>query len=201
MVPFHIWLPEAHVEAPTSGSVILAGILLKLGGYGFIRFVLPVFPEATSYYVPLVLTMGSVSVLYSSLTTLRQVDLKKIIAYSSVAHMSLGLLGMFSLNIQGLEGSILLMIGHGLVSSALFLIVGILYDRFHTRLVRYYGGLTQVMPVFSAFFLFFSLANMGLPGTSNFIGEILIFIGIIQRSLCASVLASAGMVLGAAYSL
>lgn len=201
VVPFHIWLPEAHVEAPTSGSVILAGILLKLGGYGFLRFVLPVFPEASSYYIPLVLTLGSVSVVYSSLTTLRQVDLKKIIAYSSVAHMSLGLIGLFSLNIQGLEGSILLMIGHGIVSSALFLIVGVLYDRFHTRLVRYYGGLTQVMPAFSACFLFFSLANMGLPGTSNFVGEILVFLGLIQRSLFASVLASLGMVLGAAYSL
>jgi len=194
-------LPEAHVEAPTSGSVILAGILLKLGGYGFIRFVLPVFPEASSYYIPLVLTLGSVSVVYSSLTTLRQVDLKKIIAYSSVAHMSLGLIGLFSLNTQGLEGSVLLMIGHGIVSSALFLIVGVLYDRFHTRLVRYYGGLAQVMPLFSACFLFFSLANMGLPGTSNFVGEILVFLGLVQRSLLASVLASAGMVLGAGYSL
>lgn len=201
VVPFHIWLPEAHVEAPTSGSVILAGILLKLGGYGFLRFVLPVFPEASSYYVPLVLTLGSVSVVYSSLTTLRQVDLKKIIAYSSVAHMSLGLIGLFSLNTQGLEGSVLLMIGHGIVSSALFLIVGVLYDRFHTRLVRYYGGLAQVMPLFSACFLFFSLANMGLPGTSNFVGEILVFLGLVQRSLLASVLASAGMVLGAGYSL
>lgn len=201
IVPLHVWLPEAHVEAPTSGSVILAGVLLKLGGYGLIRFVLPVFPQATSYYAPLVMTIASVSIVYSSLTTLRQVDLKKIIAYSSVAHMNLGLLGVFSLNLQGLEGSVLLMIGHGLVSSALFLLVGVLYDRHHTRLVRYYGGLAQVMPAFSGLFLAFSLANMGLPGTGNFVGEALVLVGAYDRSPGAAFAAAWGMVFSAGYSL
>lgn len=201
MIPVHIWLPEAHVEAPTSGSVVLAGILLKLGGYGLLRFLIPVLPEATDFFLPLVLTLSVVSILYSSLTTLRQIDLKKIIAYSSVAHMNVGLLGLFSLNVQGIEGALVLMIGHGIVSSTLFLLVGVLYDRHHTRLVRYYGGLTQVMPAFSAFFLFFSLANMGLPGTSNFVGEILVFIGLFKRSQVATFAAAWGMVLGAGYSL
>jgi NADH:ubiquinone oxidoreductase subunit 4 (subunit M) len=140
------------------------------------------FPLATKYFTPLVFTIGIISVIYASLTTLRQVDLKKIIAYSSVAHMNLGLLGIFSLNTQGIEGSILLMVGHGLVSSALFLLIGVLYDRHHTRLLKYYSGLTQVMPLFSFSFLFFSLANMGLPGTSNFVGEILVFLGLYEKS-------------------
>ncbi len=201
VVPLHVWLPEAHVEAPTSGSVILAGVLLKLGGYGLIRFVLPVLPHATAYYAPLVMTIASVSIVYSSLTTLRQVDLKKIIAYSSVAHMNLGLLGVFALNTQGLEGSVLLMLGHGLVSSALFLLVGVLYDRHHTRLVRYYGGLAQVMPAFSGMFLSFSLANMGLPGTGNFVGEALVLVGAFDRSPGAAFAAAWGMVFSAGYSL
>ena len=140
MMPFHIWLPEAHVEAPTSGSVILAGILLKLGGYGFIRFSLPMFPEASFFFTPLVLAMSVVAIIYASLTTIRQVDLKKIIAYSSVAHMNFVTLGIFSMNIQGIEGSILLMLSHGIVSSALFLCVGVVYDRHHTRIVKYYSG-------------------------------------------------------------
>ena len=153
MIPFHIWLPEAHVEAPTSGSVILAGILLKLGTYGFLRFSIPLFPEATVYFTPLIYTLSVLGIIYASFTTLRQIDLKKIIAYSSVAHMGFVTLGLFSLNTQGIEGAILLMLSHGFVASALFLCIGILYDRTHTRLIRYYGGLVQTMPLFSFFFL------------------------------------------------
>nr|YP_010150832.1 NADH dehydrogenase subunit 4 [Citrus maxima]QQV73169.1 NADH dehydrogenase subunit 4 [Citrus maxima] len=177
MVPVHIWLPEAHVEAPTAGSVILAGILLKLGTYGFLRFSIPMFPEATLCFTPFIYTLSAIAIIYTSLTTLRQIDLKKIIAYSSVAHMNLVTIGMFSLNIQGIGGSILLMLSHGLVSSALFLCVGVLYDRHKTRLVRYYGGLVSTMPNFPTIFFFFTLANMSLPGTSSFIGEFLILVG------------------------
>jgi len=153
MIPFHIWLPEAHVEAPTSGSVILAGILLKLGTYGFLRFSIPLFPEATVYFTPSIYTLSVLGIIYASFTTLRQIDLKKIIAYSSVAHMGFVTLGLFSLNTQGIEGAILLMLSHGFVASALFLCIGILYDRTHTRLIRYYGGLVQTMPLFSFFSL------------------------------------------------
>nr|AKJ25721.1 NADH dehydrogenase subunit 4 [Geranium robertianum] len=201
MVPVHIWLPEAHVEAPTAGSVILAGILLKLGTYGFLRFSIPMFPEATLFFTPFIYTLSAIAIIYTSLTTLRQVDLKKIIAYSSVAHMNLVTIGMFSLNIQGIGGSILLMLSHGLVSSALFLCVGVLYDRHKTRLVRYYGGLVSTMPNFSVIFFFFTLANMSLPGTSSFIGEIMILVGAFQRNSLVATLAAVGMILGAAYSL
>ncbi|GJP40424.1 hypothetical protein CLOM_g100, partial [Closterium sp. NIES-68] len=201
MVPVHIWLPEAHVEAPTAGSVILAGILLKLGTYGFLRFSIPMFPEATLYFTPFIYTLSVIAIIYTSLTTIRQIDLKKIIAYSSVAHMNFVTIGMFSLNMQGIEGSILLMLSHGLVSSALFLCVGALYDRHKTRLVRYYGGLAQTMPIFSVIFLFFTLANMSLPGTSSFIGEFLILVGAFQRNTLIATLAALGMILGAAYSL
>lgn len=201
MVPVHIWLPEAHVEAPTAGSVILAGILLKLGTYGFLRFSIPMFPEATLYFTPFIYTLSVIAIIYTSLTTIRQIDLKKIIAYSSVAHMNFVTIGMFSLNMQGIEGSILLMLSHGLVSSALFLCVGALYDRHKTRLVRYYGGLAQTMPIFSVIFLFFTLANMSLPGTSSFIGEFLILVGAFQRNTLIATLAAIGMILGAAYSL
>jgi proton-translocating NADH-quinone oxidoreductase chain M len=201
MVPVHIWLPEAHVEAPTAGSVILAGILLKLGTYGFLRFSIPMFPEATLYFTPFIYTLSVIAIIYTSLTTIRQIDLKKIIAYSSVAHMNFVTIGMFSLNIQGIEGSILLMLSHGLVSSALFLCVGVLYDRHKTRLVKYYGGLVSTMPMFSTIFLFFTLANMSLPGTSSFIGEFLILVGAFQRNSLVATLAALGMILGAAYSL
>uniref|UniRef100_A0A3B6B7X3 NADH-ubiquinone oxidoreductase chain 4 n=1 Tax=Triticum aestivum TaxID=4565 RepID=A0A3B6B7X3_WHEAT len=201
MVPVHIWLPEAHVEAPTAGSVILAGILLKLGTYGFLRFSIPMFPEATLCFTHFIYTLSAIAIIYTSLTTLRQIDLKKIIAYSSVAHMNLVTIGMFSWNIQGIGGSILLMLSHGLVSSALFLCVGVLYDRHKTRLVRYYGGLVSTMPNFSTIFFFFTLANMSLPGTSCFIGEFLILVGAFQRNSLVATLAALGMILGAAYSL
>ncbi|KAG2481152.1 hypothetical protein GQ55_9G269600 [Panicum hallii var. hallii] len=176
MVPVHIWLPEAHVEAPTAGSVILAGILLKLGTYGFLRFSIPMFPEATLCFTPFIYTLSAIAIIYTSLTTLRQIDLKKIIAYSSVAHMNL-------------------------VTIALFLCVGVLYDRHKTRLVRYYGGLVSTMPNFSTIFFFFTLANMSLPGTSSFIGEFLILVGAFQRNSLVATLAALGMILGAAYSL
>lgn len=201
MVPVHIWLPEAHVEAPTAGSVILAGILLKLGGYGFLRFSIPMFPDATVYFTPLIYTMSVIAVIYTSLTTLRQIDLKKIIAYSSVAHMAYVTIGLFTINVQGIEGAIILMLSHGLVSSALFLCVGVLYDRHKTRLIKYYGGMATTMPMFAIIFLFFTLANMSLPGTSSFVGEMLVLIGAFQSNTSMTVLASTGIVLGAAYSI
>jgi proton-translocating NADH-quinone oxidoreductase chain M len=201
MIPFHIWLPEAHVEAPTAGSVILAGILLKLGTYGFLRFSIPLFPIASCYFTPLIYTISVLGIIYASLTTLRQIDLKKIIAYSSVAHMGFVTLGLFSLNVQGIEGSLLLMLSHGLVASALFLCVGSLYDRHKTRLVKYYGGLVHVMPIFAIFFLIFTLGNLSLPGTSSFVGEFLILVGVFQTNTFIATLAATGMILGGAYSI
>ena len=201
MMPVHIWLPEAHVEAPTAGSVILAGILLKLGTYGIIRFMMPLFPYAMTYFTPLVFTMCIIAVIYSSATTIRQIDLKKIIAYSSVAHMNFALLGLFANNTEGIEGSLFFMLGHGVVSSALFLSIGMLYDRYHTRNILYYGGLVQVMPIFSIFFLIFTLANIGLPGTVNFIGEFLVLIGTWKVNSTVIFLAAAGLILGAVYAI
>ena len=201
MFPVHIWLPQAHVEAPTAGSVLLAGILLKLGGYGFLRFSIPMFPYASKFFVPLVFTLSILAIIYASLTTIRQIDLKRIIAYSSVAHMNYVTLGIFSFTLQGIEGSILLMLSHGLVSSALFLIVGMLYDRFKTRIIRYFSGLTQLMPLFSIFFLFLTFSNISFPGTSGFIGEMLILMGIFNYNIFSTIIATFGTILGAVYSI
>nr|YP_011017816.1 NADH dehydrogenase subunit 4 [Campylaephora sungminbooi]WQF69662.1 NADH dehydrogenase subunit 4 [Campylaephora sungminbooi] len=201
MVPFHIWLPEAHAEAPTSGSVILAGILLKLGGYGFLRFSLPIFPLASVYFTPIVFTLSLIAIIYASLTTLRQIDLKKIIAYSSVSHMGFVTIGIFSFNTQGIEGSIILMLSHGLVSSALFLCIGVLYDRYKTRIIKYFGGLVHVMPIFISFYFFFSFSNIAFPGTSSFIGEILVLLGCIKINLTLTFFMTFGVILSAGYSI
>ena len=201
MVPVHIWLPEAHVEAPTAGSVILAGVLLKLGSYGLLRFSMPLFPIGTVYFTPLVYAMAAIAVVYTSLTAIRQSDMKRIIAYASVAHMNVILVGMFALNANGLEGAMIQQLSHGLVSSALFLGVGVLYDRHHSRLVKYYGGMAHVMPIFVMVFLFFTMANIALPGTSSFVGEFLILVGAFQANTMVTMLAATGMVLGGAYSL
>lgn len=201
MLPVHIWLPEAHVEAPTAGSVILAGILLKLGSYGFLRFSLPFFPEANFYFTPLVYTISVLGVIYTSLTAIRQTDFKRIIAYTSVAHMNIVMIGIYSFNVIGLEGSIIQSISHGFVSSALFLIIGVVYDRFHTRLVKYYSGLVHIMPLYSIIFLFFTLANIAMPGTSSFVGEFLILTGSLKENTTVTFLGSTGMILGGAYSL
>jgi proton-translocating NADH-quinone oxidoreductase chain M len=201
MFPFHVWLPEAHVEAPTVGSVLLAGILLKLGVYGFLRFSLGLFPEASLYFSPLVYFLSVVGVIYASLSAIRQTDLKRIIAYSSVAHMNLVTLGIFSFNIIGLEGSILQSISHGFVSGAMFLMVGILYDRYHSRLLSYYGGLVHMMPVYSALFLIFTMANIALPGTSSFVGEFLLLSGIYKTNVISCIVGALGVILCGAYSL
>ena len=200
MIPLHIWLPEAHVEAPTAGSVLLAGILLKLGTYGILRFLLPILPNATVYYVPFVYMLCLIGIIYGSLTTLRQIDLKKIIAYSSVVHMNFALIGLFSLTIEGLQGSIYLMLSHGIVSGALFLCVGCLYDRYHTRILSYYNGLVITMPLFSVFFLIFTLANIAFPGTSSFVGEFLIFLGIFKVNIFVGLLSGLSVILSASYS-
>lgn len=201
MVPVHLWLPEAHVEAPTAGSVILAGVLLKLGTYGFLRFSLPLFPEASFYFSPVVYTMAVVGIVYPSLTAIRQTDFKRIIAYTSIAHMNLVMLGIFSFNTIGLEGAILQSLSHGFVASALFLIIGVVYDRHGTRMVKYYGGLVHLMPVYVFIFLFFTLANIGLPGTSSFVGEFLILAGSFKTNTSASFIGASSMVIGGCYSL
>jgi len=201
MFPFHIWLPEAHVEAPTIGSVLLAGILLKLGVYGFLRYSLTIFFDASYFYIPLIYTLSLIGIIYASLNAIRQTDLKRIIAYSSIAHMNLIVLGIFSFNILGIEGSILQSISHGFVSGALFLLVGIIYDRYHTRLLFYYGGLVHTMPIFSSIFLFFTMANIALPGTSSFVGEFILLIGIYENNIFICALSAVSVVLSGAYSL
>jgi len=201
LVPFHVWLPEAHCEAPTAGSVILAGILLKLGGYGFIRFSLGLFPDSCAFFSPFIHTVSVFGVVYASLTTLQQVDLKKIIAYSSVGHMGLVTIAIFSFNYEALFGSVLLMLSHGIVSSALFLSVGVLYEKHHTRILKYYNGLMHTMPLFSCFFIIFTLGNIGLPATSSFVGEFLVLMGCFKVNSWTAILAASGMVLGAGYSL
>lgn len=201
MFPFHIWLPEAHVEAPTVGSVLLAGVLLKLGVYGFLRFSLTLFPLASLYFSPLVYFLSIIGVIYASLNAIRQTDFKRVIAYSSIAHMNLITLGIFSFNTMGIEGAILQSISHGFVSGALFLLIGVLYDRYHSRLLYYYSGLVHTMPLYAIFFLFFTLANIALPGTSSFVGEFLLLCGIYKTSILTAILGSFGVVLCGAYSL
>jgi NADH-quinone oxidoreductase subunit M len=201
MVPVHLWLPEAHVEAPTAGSVILAGVLLKLGTYGFIRFSFPLFPEACFYFTPFVYALSIVGIIYTSFTAIRQSDFKRIIAYTSVAHMNLVMIGLFSFNVIGLEGAILQSLSHGFVASALFLIIGVVYDRHHTRMVKYYGGLVHTMPLYVLIFLFFTMANIGLPGTSSFVGEFLILTGSFKANTTVTFLGATGMIIGGCYSL
>ena len=201
MWPVHTWLPDAHVQAPTAGSVILAGVLLKLGGYGFIRFSLPMFPDASADLAWLVFALSMVAVIYTSLVALVQEDMKKLIAYSSVAHMAIVTVGLFAFNVQGLEGAMMVMLGHGLVSGALFLCVGVIYDRLHTREIARYGGLSINMPKYALFFLLFTMASVGLPGTSNFVGEFLALAGIYEVSTFVTLVCTTGIILGAAYML
>jgi len=201
MWPVHTWLPDAHVQAPTAGSVILAGVLLKMGGYGFIRFSLPMFPEASAQFAPLIFALSMAAVVITSLIALVQHDMKKLIAYSSVAHMAIVTVGLFAFNTQGLEGAMIVMLSHGLVAGALFLCVGVIYDRLHTREIDRYGGLAINMPKYSLFFLLFTMASIGLPGTSGFVGEFLSLAGIYQLSSWVALICTTGIILGAAYML
>ncbi len=201
MWPFHTWLPDAHVEAPTAGSVILAGILLKLAGYGFIRFSITMFPDASHYFAPMIYTLSIIAIIFTSLIALVQEDMKKLIAYSSVAHMGFVTLGIFTFTIQGIEGAIIQMISHGIVSAALFLCVGVVYDRIHTREIERYGGLVNRMPLYSFSFMIFILASLGLPGTSGFVGEFLVLLSIFSVNTYFAVFATTGVVLAATYSL
>ncbi|MFZ5670439.1 MAG: NADH-quinone oxidoreductase subunit M [Pseudomonadota bacterium] len=201
MWPVHTWLPDAHVEAPTAGSVILAGILLKMGGYGFMRFSLPMFPNASEAFAPLVFGLSVVAVIYTSLVAFRQTDIKKLIAYSSVAHMGFVTMGIFSGNAQGEQGALFQMLSHGVISGALFLCVGVVYDRMHTREIAFYGGLVQRMPWYAAVFMLFTMGNVGLPGTSGFVGEILTLTGTYRASTWTAALAATGVILSAVYAL
>ncbi|WP_397576789.1 NADH-quinone oxidoreductase subunit M [Sphingorhabdus sp.] len=201
MWPVHTWLPDAHVQAPTAGSVILAGVLLKMGGYGFLRFSLPMFPEASADFIPLVFGLSMVAVVYTSLVALVQQDMKKLIAYSSVAHMAIVTVGLFTFNQQGIEGAIIVMLSHGLVSGALFLCVGVIYDRLHTREISRYGGISVNMPKYALLFMLFTMASVGLPGTSGFVGEFLSLAGAYKVSTWATLIATTGIILGAGYML
>ena len=201
MWPVHTWLPDAHVEAPTAGSVILAAVLLKMGGYGFLRFSVPMFPEASAYFAPFVFVLSVIAIIYTSLVALAQKDMKKLIAYSSIAHMGFVTLGIFTLGKYGIEGAVIQMISHGLVSAGLFLAVGVVYDRIHSRKIADYGGLVKNMPLYARAFMVLILASVGLPGTSGFVGEFLVLLGTYQVSTTFTVLAATGMVLGAAYAL
>ncbi|HWC55734.1 MAG TPA: NADH-quinone oxidoreductase subunit M, partial [Sphingomicrobium sp.] len=201
MWPVHTWLPDAHVQAPTAGSVILAGVLLKLGGYGFIRFSLPMFPQGSAEFIPLMFVLSGIAVVYTSLVALVQRDMKKLVAYSSVAHMAFVTFGLFAMNRQGIEGAMLVMLGHGLVSGALFLCVGVVYDRLHTREIAAYGGLSNNMPGYALLFMVFTMASVGLPGLSNFPGEFLSLIGTYIASSWGAIVATTGIILGAAYML
>ena len=201
MWPVHTWLPDAHVQAPTAGSVILAGVLLKLGGYGFLRLSLPLLPAASEYFADFMFYLSVIAIIYTSLIALMQEDMKKLIAYSSVAHMGFVTLGVFALNKQGIEGSIVVMLSHGLISAALFLCVGILYDRLHTKEIKKYGGVVEVMPRFAMLFLAFTMASIGLPGTSGFVGEVLALVGVFQVDKIIAALSATGVILGAAYML
>jgi NADH-quinone oxidoreductase subunit M len=201
MWPVHTWLPDAHVQAPTAGSVILAGVLLKMGGYGFIRFSLPMFPEASAQWMWLIFALSMIAVVATSLIALVQEDMKKLIAYSSVAHMAIVTVGLFAFNVNGFEGAMVVMLSHGLVSGALFLCVGVIYDRLHTREIARYGGLSINMPYYALFFMVFTMASIGLPGTSGFVGEFLSLAGIYNVSSWVTAVCATGVILGAAYML
>jgi NADH-quinone oxidoreductase subunit M len=201
MWPVHTWLPDAHVEAPTAGSVILAGILLKMGGYGFLRFSLPMFPLASLEFAPFVFALSVIAIVYTSLVALAQEDVKKLIAYSSVAHMGFVTMGIFSFTVQGVDGAIFQMLSHGIVSAALFLCVGVVYDRMHTREIAAYGGLVNRMPLYAVCFMVFTMANVGLPGTSGFIGEFLTLLGAFRANTWVAFFATFGVILSAAYAL
>jgi NADH-quinone oxidoreductase subunit M len=201
MWPVHTWLPDAHVQAPTAGSVILAGVLLKLGGYGLLRFSIPMFPDASLYFAPMVFWLSVIAVIYTSLVAYRQHDMKKLIAYSSVAHMGFVTMGIFAINMQGVQGAIFQMLSHGVVSGALFFAVGVIYDRMHTREISFYGGIVKYMPIYAAVFMLFTMANVGLPGTSGFVGEILTMVGAYQVNPWIAFGAAFGMILSAVYAL
>jgi NADH-quinone oxidoreductase subunit M len=201
MFPFHTWLPDAHVEAPTAGSIILAGVLLKMGTYGFIRFAIPLFPNAAYDLLPIVCGLAIIGIIYGALVSMMQADLKRLVAFSSVSHLGYVMLGMFAFNMQGVEGSLYQMLNHGVSTGSLFLIVGMIYERRHTRMISDFGGLSKVMPIYATFFMIVTLSSIGLPGTNGFVGEFLILLGAFRSNMLYGVLATTGVVLGAAYML